>query len=93
MMMSLLKTAKQADQCEEKLTLINKLDIAQSRRAHTKALALITSPKGLAAIFTIGLAKGFTHPSISGQLKKMAVVFGKTNLDDWLTAQHIQEPE
>lgn len=84
MIISLLKIAKQADKCENELKLINTLECKQNQRAKSKAMALITSPKGLSAIFTAGLLKGFLHPSIARQLKKMAVVFGKTNLDDWL---------
>jgi len=93
MIISLLKITKKADQCETELKLINKLDRAQNHRAKKKTMALITSPKGLSAIFTVGLLKGFTHPSIAGQLKKMAVIFGKTNLDDWLKGENIEEPE
>lgn len=93
MIVSLFKKAKQADQCEADLILLKRLDKAQSNRAREKALALITSPKGLAAIFTLGVAKGFIKPSIARQLKSMAIVFGKTNLDGWLTGEEMQAPE
>jgi len=93
MIISLLKVAKQADQCEDQLKLINALERAQNHRANSKTMALITSPKGLSAIFTAGLLKGFMHPSITGQLKKMAVIFGKSNLDDWLKSNNFEEPE
>ena len=93
MIFSLFTKVKQADQYEADLQLLNKLDKAQSQRAKEKSLALITSPKGLAAIFTVGLARGFIHPSIARQLKSMAIIFGKTSLDGWLTGEEIQTPE
>jgi len=85
MIVSLFKKSRHADKCERDLQLLHKLDQAQSRRARERSLALITSPKGLAALFTAGLAKGLSSPSITGQLKSMALILGKTNLDDWLT--------
>ncbi|ASP46767.1 hypothetical protein [Cognaticolwellia beringensis] len=93
MIFSLFKKAKQADQCEADLKLLQKLDKSQSHRAKVRSLALITSPKGLAAIFTIGVARGFIKPSIARQLKSMAIVFGKTTIDDWLTGDVTQVSE
>lgn len=93
MIMSLFKSAKQANQCEADLHLLHKLDKARSQRAKARSLALITSPEGLSAIFIAGLAKGLIKPSIARQLKSMAIVIGKTNLDEWLTDQDLPEPE
>ena len=93
MIFSLFKKVKQADQYEADLQLLHKLDKAQSQRAKEKSLALITSPKGLAAIFAVGVTRGFINPSIAKQLKSMAIIFGKTNLDGWLTGEEIQTPE
>lgn len=93
MILSLFNRVKQADKYEADLQLLNKLDKAQSRRAQERSLALITSPKGLSALFAVGLAKGFIKPSIAQQLKSMAIIFGKTNLDSWLTGETLQEPE
>lgn len=93
MIMSLFKKVKQADKCADDLLLLHKLDKAQSDRAKAKSLALITSPKGLSAIFAAGLAKGLIHPSIARQLKSMAIIYGKTNLDGWLTGEEFQEAE
>lgn len=93
MIISLFKQIKHADQCAANLILLRKLEHLQSQRAKEKSLALITSPKGLAAIFTIGLARGFITPSIARQLKSMVVVFGKTSIDGWLTGEKIQTPE
>lgn len=90
MLVSLFKNAKKADQFKADLSLLNKLDEFQSRRAKKRSLVLISSPQGLAAIFVAGLAKGFITPSIAGQLKSMAVAFGKTNLDAWLTGEEIE---
>lgn len=93
MIVSLFNKAKQADKCAADLQLLYKLDKAQSRRAQERSLALITSPKGLSALFAAGLAKGLIKPSIARQLKSMAVIFGKTNLDSWLTGETLQDPE
>lgn len=93
MIFSLFKQVKHADKCAAELALLSKLEQSQSQRAQEKSLALITSPKGLATIFTVGLARGIISPSIARQLKSMAVVFGKTSLDSWLTGEDIQTPE
>jgi hypothetical protein len=93
MIFSLFKQIKHADQCAANVMLLRKLDKAQSLRAKEKSLALITSPKGLATIFTVGLARGLITPSIATQLKSMAVIYGKTSLDGWLTGDEIQTPE
>ena len=93
MIVSLFKVAKKADQYEADLQLLQKLDKAKSQRAKSKSLALIASPQGLSAIFIAGLAKGLIKPSIARQLKSMAITFGKTNLDDWLTDQNLPKPE
>lgn len=93
MIVSLFNRAKQADKCEADLQLLYKLDKAQSRRAQERSLALITSPKGLSLLFAAGLAKGLIKPSVARQLKSIAVIFGKTNLDSWLTGEALQEPK
>ncbi|ARD43437.1 hypothetical protein [Colwellia sp. PAMC 21821] len=93
MIFSLFKKVKKADQCEADLKLLGKLEKAQSLRAKERSMALITSPKGLATIFSVGLARGFINPSIANQLKSMAIIFGKTSLDGWLTDEEIQTPE
>ena len=93
MIASLLKNARQADRYEYDLQLLNKLERAQGQRARKRALALITSPKGLATIFATGLARGIMKPSIARQLKSVAVIFGKTSLDEWLTGKALQDAE
>ncbi|MFT6508295.1 MAG: hypothetical protein ACJAUK_002410 [Colwellia polaris] len=93
MIFSLFKQVEHANKCAANLALLSKLEQSQSQRAKEKSLALITSPKGLTAIFTVGLARGVISPSITRQLKSMAVVLGKTNLDSWLTDEEMQTPE
>jgi len=93
MIFSLFKKVKLAEQREAELKLLQKLDKAQSHRAKVKFLALITSSKGLAAIFTAGLARGLIKPNIARQLKSMAIILAKTNLDDWLTNEELPAPD
>jgi hypothetical protein len=93
MIASLFKNARQADQYEQDLRLLSKLEKSQSQRAQKRALALITSPKGLATIFVTGLARGYMKPSIARQLKSIAIIFGKTNLDEWLTGDALLDTE
>jgi hypothetical protein len=93
MIASLFKNARQADKYESDLQLLTKLEKSQSQRAQKRALALITSPKGLATIFVTGAAKGIMKPSIARQLKSMAIVLGKTSLDEWLTEDALQDTE
>lgn len=93
MIASLFKNARQADKYESDLQLLTKLEKSQSQRAQKRALALITSPKGLATIFVTGLARGVMKPSIARQLKSMAIIFAKTNLDEWLTGDALQDTE
>jgi len=93
MITSLFSLVKQADKLNDDIQLLEKLDEAQNKRVKVKSLALITSPKGLSTIFAVGLARGLIKPSIVRQLKSMAVIYGKTNLDDWLTGEEIQDLE
>lgn len=93
MIASLFRNARQADKYEQDLQLLSKLEKSQSQRAQKRALALITSPKGLATIFATGLARGIMKPSIAGQLKSMALIFGKTSLDEWLTGDDLLDTE
>ncbi len=89
----MFKNARQADKYEQDLQLLSKLEKSQSQRAQKRALALIASPKGLTAIFATGMARGIMKPSIARQLKSMALIFGKTSLDEWLTGDELLDTE